>query len=95
MLLSQENKIYIITIMIIIIIIMKSNSTQGVRRKQRRSANCGDRPRDVFYPLAVASFGTWSIHRLEILKSIARKTSLLHTSTISKAVVITYMNNYK
>ena len=45
--------------------------------------------------LAVESFGTWSIYSLEILKSIARKTSLFHTLTISKAVVITYMNNYK
>ena len=47
MLMSQENNTNIITIMIIIIIIMKSNSTQGVCRKQRRSANCKDRPRDV------------------------------------------------
>ena len=40
----------------------------------------------VFYPLSVQSFGTWSTHSLEILKSIVRKTLLLQSLTISKAV---------
>ena len=40
----------------------------------------------VFYPLVVESFGTWSVHSLEVLKTIARKTSLSQTLTISRAV---------
>ena len=41
----------------------------------------------VFLPLGSAeSFGTWSVHSLEVLKTIARKTSLSQTLTISRAV---------
>ena len=40
----------------------------------------------VFYPLVVESFGTWSVRSLEVLKTIAKKTSLSQTLTISRAV---------
>ena len=40
----------------------------------------------VFYPILVETFGTWTPYSLEIIKIIARKTSLLNKLTVSKAV---------
>ena len=40
----------------------------------------------VFYPLVVESFGTWSAHSLEVLKTVVRKTSLSQALSISRAV---------
>ena len=66
--------------------------------KQEPAAETGEMAKDlrhdanvtasggVFYPLVVESFGTWSVHSLEVLKTIARKTSLSQTLTISRAV---------
>ena len=40
----------------------------------------------VFYPLIVECFGCWSPSSLQMLKNIARKSSLSTTTTLSKAV---------
>ena len=40
----------------------------------------------IFYPLVVELLGLWSSSSLEVLKDIARKTTLTSGQTISKAL---------
>ena len=41
----------------------------------------------VFYPLVVESYGTWTSSSLQTLKTIARRTSLRSSITVSRAIV--------
>ena len=40
----------------------------------------------IFYPLIVETYGVWSMHSLEVLKSIAKKTSLFNELTFSRTL---------
>ena len=40
----------------------------------------------LFYPIIVETFGTWSPYSLEVIKTIARKMSLVSSLSISKIV---------
>ena len=40
----------------------------------------------LFYPIVVETFGTWSPYSLEVIKTIARKMSLVSSLSISKIV---------
>ena len=42
--------------------------------------------RGIFYPLIVETNGVWSMHSLEVLKSIAKKTSLFNELTFSRTL---------
>ena len=41
----------------------------------------------LFYPLVVESYGTWSPNSLQILKTMARRSSLRSGVSVSRAVV--------
>ena len=40
----------------------------------------------IFYPIVVETFGTWSPYSVEVIKTIARKMSLVSSLSISKIV---------
>ena len=40
----------------------------------------------LLYPIVVETFGTWSPYSLEVIKTIARKMSLVSSLSISKIV---------
>ena len=40
----------------------------------------------LFYPLIVETYGVWSAHSLEVLKSITKKSSLFNGLTFSKTL---------
>ena len=46
-----------------------------------------ERTGSLFYPLGVETFGLWSSSSLEVLKNIARKTTITSGLTISKASI--------
>ena len=52
----------------------------------RHQLNVGVNRNPSFYPLVVESLGLWSSSSLEVLKDIARKTTLTSGQTISKAL---------
>ena len=40
----------------------------------------------LFYPIVVETFGTWSPYSLEVIKTIAKKMSLVSSLSIGKIV---------
>ena len=58
----------------------------GVIEKDDRHDSMVTLSGGLFYPIVVETFGTWSPYSLEVIKTIARKMSLVSSLLISKIV---------
>ena len=56
----------------------------GELKKDNRHDNNVTEAGGLFYPLLVETYGVWSTHSLEVIKLIAKRSSLLNGQTLSK-----------